>query len=193
VRGAALWAALLAAAAGLGCRQDMHDQPKHKPLGRSEFFADGRAARPIPEGTVARGQLREDEHLYQGKVAGVFAEQLPLPLDMGLLQRGRERYQIFCTPCHGPSGEGDGIIVRRGFRKPTSFHVDRLRQERAGYFYDVMTRGFGTMPDYAAQIAPPDRWAVVAYIRALQLSQHATLAEVPPARRAELGAQAVEP
>jgi mono/diheme cytochrome c family protein len=116
-----------------------------------------------------------------------------MPLDMSLLQRGRERYAIFCTPCHGASGRGDGMIVRRGYRPPRSFHIDRLRNERAGYFYDVMTNGFGAMSDYAAQISVKDRWAIVAYIRALQLSQHATLAEVPPAQRAELGARTPEP
>ena len=186
-----LWLSLAVAVAG--CRQDMHDQPKLKPLARSEFFADGRAARPVPEGTVARGQLREDEHLYTGKVAGAFADRLPQPLDLELVRRGQKRYAIFCTPCHGASGGGDGMIVRRGYRKPSSFHLDRLRNERAGYFYDVITNGFGAMPDYAAQIPVRDRWAIVAYIRALQLSQHATLAEVPPARRAELGAPAVQP
>ena len=171
----------------------MHDQPKYKPLAESDFFGDGRAARPLLPGTVARGQLREDELLYTGKVGGAFAERLPVPIDMSLLQRGRERYGIFCAPCHGTSGEGDGMIVRRGYRKPSTFHVDRLRNERAGYFFDVMTSGFGAMPDYAAQVSVQDRWAIVGYIRALQLSQHATLAEVPPARRAELGARATEP
>jgi mono/diheme cytochrome c family protein len=176
-----------------GCRQDMHDQPKYKPLAKSDFFADGRAARPLPQGTVARGQLREDDLLYTGKVGGVFTERLPLPIDLELLRRGRERYGIYCTPCHGASGEGDGMIVRRGYRKPSSFHVDRLRNERAGYFFDVMTSGFGAMPDYASQVSVRDRWAIVAYIRALQLSQHATLAEVPEAKRAELGAGAAQP
>jgi mono/diheme cytochrome c family protein len=171
----------------------MHDQPRYKPLAKSEFFADGRAARPLPEGTVARGQLREDEHLFAGKVGNTFADRLPVTLDMALLQRGRQRYEIFCTPCHGVSGNGDGMIVRRGYRKPSSFHVDRLRNERVGYFYDVITNGFGAMSDYATQVSVPDRWAIVAYIRALQLSQHSTLADVPQAKRAELGARAAEP
>ena len=185
--------ALLSVVAMGGCRQDMHDQPRYKPLAGSEFFADGRAARPLPEGTVARGQLQEDEHLYAGKVGGALAERLPLPVDMALLERGRERYAIFCSPCHGLSGRGDGMIVRRGYRPPNSFHIDRLRNERDGYYFDVMTRGFGAMPDYAAQVPVRDRWAVVAYIRALQLSQHATLAEVPPEKRAALGVPAVQP
>lgn len=178
---------------GAGCRQDMHDQPRLKPLARSEFFADGRAARPLPEGTVARGELREDEVLYTGKSGGAFVEQLPMALDLALLRRGQERYGIFCTPCHGLSGHGDGMIVQRGYRKPSSFHVDRLRNEKAGYFFDVLTNGFGAMPDYASQIPVRDRWAIVAYVRALQLSQHATIDDVPPAKRAELGAGGAQP
>ncbi|HEX6738748.1 MAG TPA: cytochrome c [Vicinamibacteria bacterium] len=171
----------------------MHDQPKYKPLARSQFFADGRAARPLPQGTVARGQLREDELLFTGKVGGAFGEKLPVAVDLALLQRGRERYGIYCTPCHGATGDGDGMVVQRGYRKPSSFHVDRLRNERAGYFFDVMTNGFGAMPDYAAQVSVNDRWAIVAYLRALQLSQHATLEDVPADQRAGLGGQAAEP
>jgi mono/diheme cytochrome c family protein len=185
--------ALSSVVAVAGCRQDMHDQPRYKPQGRSEFFADGRAARALPQGTVARGQLREDELLFTGKAGGAFSERLPVPVDMALLQRGRERYGIFCAPCHGLSGGGDGMIVRRGYRKPSSFHVDRLRNEKAGYFFDVMTNGFGAMPDYAAQVSVNDRWAIVAYIRALQLSQNATLAEVPAQERAALASGAAQP
>lgn len=171
-----------------GCRQDMHDQPRYKPLARSEFFGDERSARPQVEGTVARGQLREDTRLYAGKLGQEFTAELPIPLDRALLDRGQERYGIYCVPCHGQVGRGDGIVVRRGFRsKPTSFHEPRLRDKPAGYFFDVMTIGFGAMPDYSAQISARDRWAIVAYIRALQLSQNAGMDDVPPERRAELG------
>lgn len=164
----------------------MHDQPRFKPLSRNPFFADNRSARPPVPGTVARGQLREDTHLYTGKVEGGFAETFPFPVTDAVLARGRERYQIFCTPCHGQLGKGDGMIVQRGYRKPTSFHIERLRNERPGYFFDVMTSGFGAMPDYAAQVPVPDRWAIVAYLRVLQLSQNATLEDVPAEHRSEL-------
>jgi mono/diheme cytochrome c family protein len=169
----------------------MHDTPRYEALEKSDFFADQRSARPLVEGTVARGHLDDDEVLYTGKSGAAFAARLPLPVDMALLQRGRQRYDIYCTPCHGLAGNGDGMVVRRGYRKPTSFHDDRLRAQADGYFFDVMTNGFGAMPDYAAQVPVRDRWAIVAYIRALQLSQHATLADVPPAVRPQL--QVVSP
>jgi mono/diheme cytochrome c family protein len=184
----ALGPACLLALAVSGCRQDMHDQPKYKPFHESDFFGDRRSARPLVEGTVARGMLREDTHLYAGKVDGALAETFPFPVTAAVLQRGRERYGIYCTPCHGLAGNGDGMIVSRGYRKPSSFHVDRLRAERPGYFFDVITNGFGAMPDYAAQIPVEDRWAIVGYVRALQLSQNATVADVPAERRGELGA-----
>jgi mono/diheme cytochrome c family protein len=169
-----------------GCRQDMHDQPRYEPYERSGFFADGRASRePIP-GTVARGQLREDDFLETGRDGPAFAAAFPFPVTLEVVQRGRERYEIYCTPCHGRTGRGNGMIVQRGFRRPPSFHVDRLRNERPGYLYDVITRGFGAMPDYAVQIPVRDRWAVVAYVRALQLSQNAALTDVPASRRSEL-------
>jgi mono/diheme cytochrome c family protein len=171
-----------------GCRQDMHDQPRYKPYRESDFFGDRRSARAPVEGTVARGRLREDTHLYAGKVDGALAEAFPFPVTGAVLERGRERYGIYCTPCHGFAGNGDGMIVTRGFRKPSSFHVDRLRGERPGYFYDVITNGFGAMPDYAAQIPVEDRWAIVGYVRALQLSQNATVADVPAEKRGALGA-----
>jgi mono/diheme cytochrome c family protein len=180
--------ACLLALALAGCRQDMHDQPKYKPFHESDFFGDRRSARPLVEGTVARGMLREDTHLYAGKVDGALAETFPFPVTAEVLQRGRERYGIYCTPCHGLAGNGDGMIVSRGYRKPSSFHVDRLRAERPGYFFDVITNGFGAMPDYAAQIPVEDRWAIVGYVRALQLSQNATVADVPAEKRGELGA-----
>jgi mono/diheme cytochrome c family protein len=169
-----------------GCRQDMHDAPRYEALEKSDFFADGRSARPLVEGTVARGHLNDDAVLYTGKSGGAFVALPPMPADMAMLQRGRQRYEIYCTPCHGLAGNGDGMVVRRGYRKPVSFHDDRLRAQPAGYFFDVMTNGFGAMPDYAAQLPVRDRWAVVAYIRALQLSQHATLDDVPPNVRPQL-------
>jgi hypothetical protein len=172
----------------VGCRQDMHDQPKYKPYRGSDFFGDGRSARPLPEGTVARGQLREDAHLFTGRVNGQPATTFPMPVTEAVLARGRERYGIYCTPCHGLAGYGDGMVIQRGFRRASSFHVDRVRAEPVGYFYDAITNGFGAMPSYAAQIPVEDRWAIVAYVRALQLSQHATLQDVPPEKRGELGA-----
>jgi mono/diheme cytochrome c family protein len=166
----------------------MHDQPRYKPFAKSDFFADQqRSARPRVPGTVARGQLHEDATLDTGKVGTAFVPAVPVPIDLPLLQRGEERYRIYCAPCHGQVGRGDGMIVKRGYRPPPSFHIDRLRAEPAGYYFDVITNGFGAMPDYAAQVGVQDRWAIVAYVRALQLSQNAALADVPAERRAELG------
>lgn len=174
-------AALLALAlTAAGCRQDMHDQPKYTSYRASEFFADERSARPTVEGTVARGQLNEDELLFTGRVGGQPATTFPFAVDEALMKRGRERYDIFCSPCHGLTGEGDGMVVQRGYRRPPSFHIDRLRQAPHGHLYDVIANGFGAMPDYAAQIAVRDRWAIAAYMRALQLSQNAAVAELPP-------------
>jgi len=178
---------LLMLCVGTGCRQDMHDQPKYESLEASTFFPDGRASRPLVPGTVARGQLREDTHLYEGKVAGKPAETFPFPIDLKILERGQQRYNIYCSPCHDHVGNGDGMVVRRGFRHPPPYHIERLRQAPAGYFYDVITNGFGAMQDYAAQIPVRDRWAIVAYVRALQLSQNATLNDVPETERQTLG------
>jgi mono/diheme cytochrome c family protein len=169
-----------------GCRQDMHDQPKYEPYEKSDFFTDGRAMRPQVEGTVARGQLREDARLYTGKEGAAFVAAIPLPVDEALVRRGQERFGIYCTPCHGLRGLGNGMVVQRGYRTPASFHDARLKAQPDGYFFDVITHGFGAMPDYAAQVPVRDRWAIVAYIRALQLSQSATLADVPEAERARL-------
>jgi mono/diheme cytochrome c family protein len=152
----------------------MHDQPRYEPLEASAFFRDGQASRPIVEGTVARGQLREDEHLYTGKVGGQPAETFPFAVTRPMIDRGQQRYDIYCAPCHDRVGNGVGMIVRRGYRQPPSLHIDRLRQAPPGHLYDVIANGFGAMPDYRGQIQPEDRWAIVAYIRALQLSQHAT-------------------
>jgi mono/diheme cytochrome c family protein len=169
-----------------GCRQDMHDQPKYIPLRESTFFADARSARPIVAGTVARGQLRDDELLYTGKVDGADATMFPFAIDERVMARGRERFDIYCSPCHGRTGLGDGMVVRRGYRAPPSLHQDRLRNAPAGHFFDVVSNGFGAMPDYAGQIRPDDRWAIVAYIRALQLSEHAVVDDVPPEERQKI-------
>jgi mono/diheme cytochrome c family protein len=169
-----------------GCRQDMHDQPKFIPLRESDLYADGLSARPVVDGTVARGLLREDDLLETGKVDGQDATEFPFPISAQVLARGRERYDIFCAPCHDRTGRGNGMVVRRGYRQPPSYHIDRLRQAPVGHFFDVTTNGFGAMPDYRAQVPVRDRWAIVAYIRALQLSEHATLTEVPPDERNKL-------
>jgi mono/diheme cytochrome c family protein len=169
-----------------GCRQDMHDQPKYIPFRESAFFNDARSARPVLAGTVARGQLYDDSLLYTGKANGADATVFPFPIDDRVMARGQERFNIFCTPCHGRVGLGDGMIVRRGYRQPPSFLDERLRTAPAGHFYDVVTNGFGAMPDYAAQITPRDRWAIAAYVRALQLAGRATIADVPAAERGKM-------
>ncbi len=169
-----------------GCRQDMHDQPRYRPLSASNFFADGRASRPLVAGTVPRGQLRADTLLYTGRVNGEDATVFPFPVTADVMARGRERFDIFCSPCHGRTGRGDGMVVRRGFRPPPTFHSDRLRAVAIGHFFDVMTNGFGAMPSYASQVPARDRWAIAAYVRALQLSEHATLADVPDEGRGAL-------
>jgi len=170
---------LLAVLLFVGCRQDMHDQPRFKPLAKSDFYADLRSARAPVEGTVARGQLHEDTYFYTGKVGSNPGDYMPFPVTPAVLARGRERFDIYCAPCHSRLGDGNGMIVQRGFRSPPSYHTDRLRKAPLGYFFDVMTNGFGAMPEYASQIPPADRWAIVSYIRALQLSQNATQANVP--------------
>ncbi len=163
-----------------GCRQDMHDQPRYKPFAKSDFFSDMRSARDPVEGTVARGQLHEDTYFYTGKIGSNPGDSLPFPATDEVLARGRERYNIYCAPCHSRVGDGNGLVPARGFpRKPPSFHIERLRQAPLGYMFDVITNGFGIMPDYASQIPARDRWCIVAYIKALQLSQDATVADVP--------------
>jgi mono/diheme cytochrome c family protein len=179
-------ALVLLAVSATSCRQDMHDQPKYKSLRPSEIFADGRSARPLVTGTVARGTLREDTVFYTGKAGTDFATEIPIAVTPELLARGRREFQVFCSPCHGRTGRGDGMIVQRGFKKPTSYHVDRLRQMPVGYFYDVITNGFGAMSDYAAQVPPEDRWAIAAYVRTLQYSQYAPAADVPADKLPEL-------
>jgi hypothetical protein len=181
-------AACLAACALLlaGCRQVMNTQPRYSPLQASDFFADGMSARRLVAGTVARGHLRIDEQLYTGKTGNRLADTFPFPVTREVLERGRERFNIFCTPCHGAPGNGDGVVVQRGFRTPPSYHLDRLREAPPGHFFDVITNGYGAMASYAVSVPPRDRWAIIAYIRALQLSQRAPLADVPPSERQKL-------
>lgn len=186
-RAARLAVALAAVALLAACRQDMHQAPRYDPLERSDFFADGRAARPPVEHTVARGQLREDVVFYTGKQAnGQLVDTIPVPVDRALLERGQDRFNVYCAPCHGRTGDGNGTIVQRGFKQPTSYHTDRLRAQPVGYVYDVITNGFGVMQDYSAQVAPRDRWAVAAYVRALQFSRNAGVGDVPADARGTL-------
>jgi mono/diheme cytochrome c family protein len=180
-RGLALLAVGVFAA---GCNTDMWRQPRQEPLDASEFFADGQANRPLVPGTIARGHAREDAPYFTGVRNGRWVDELPMPVTMDLLKRGQERFQIYCTPCHGQLGDGNGMIAKRGFalRRPVgNYHTDRLRNMPVGHFYDVITNGYGAMYSYASRIEPQDRWAVVAYIRALQLSQNANIADADPA------------
>lgn len=166
-----------------GCRIDMHVQPYYRPLTKTDFFADGRSARQPIEGTVARGDLREDSYFYTGKINGNPGDYMPFAVTAQDLARGRERFNIFCAPCHGRVGDGNGFIPSRGFRRPPSYHIDRLRKVPVAYFFDTMTNGFGVMPDYSAQIPVRDRWLIAAYIRALQLSQNAAAADLPAGQK----------
>jgi mono/diheme cytochrome c family protein len=172
---------MLAALAALsGCRLDMQVQPKQNPLSRSDFYSDQRSERPPVEGAVARGQLHEDTYFYTGKIGSNPGDYMPFPVTKEVLDRGRERYNIYCAPCHSRVGDGNGFVPSRGFaRQPPSYHIERLQKAPLGYFYDVITEGFGIMSDYSSQIPPRDRWDIVAYIRALQLSQNATRADLP--------------
>ena len=162
-----------------GCRQDMHDQPKYRPLRPSTLFADGSSARPLIEGTVARGTLQEDEAFFTGKLSGATVKQLPFQITEADLNRGQERYNIFCTPCHDKAGTGKGMVVQRGYRTPPSFHDPRLRAADPGHMFDVVTNGFGVMPDYKTQIDARDRWRIIAYVRALQLSRTGAATDIP--------------
>jgi hypothetical protein len=175
------------AAAGLltGCRQDMHDQPKFIPQRGTEFYADGRSARPQVENTVARGQLHEDSYFATGQQGGKDGNAMPFPVTMDVLERGQERYNIYCTPCHSRVGNGAGMIVQRGYRPAGNFHTARLQSAPLGHFFSVISNGYGAMPDYGAQIAPADRWAIVAYIKALQLSQNAKPEDAAPGAQIE--------
>jgi hypothetical protein len=172
-----------------GCRLDMHVQPKYLPYAPTTFFADGRSERqPVP-GTIARGQLRLDDLLFTGTENGAEANRFPFPITRADLDRGRERFNIYCTPCHDYTGGGNGMIVQRGFPHPPSFHTDRLRQAPVGHFFGVMTNGFGRMYSYADRVDVGDRWRIAAYIRVLQLSRNATVDDVPEADRAKLNEQ----
>jgi Cytochrome C oxidase, cbb3-type, subunit III len=178
-----LAAILLLLGATAGCRLDMHMQPYYRTLSKSDFFADNRSARLPVEGTVARGDLHEDVYFYTGKIGNDPGDAMPFPVTAEVLARGRERFYINCTPCHGRVGDGKGFIPSRGFRQPPSYHIERLRKAPIGYFFDVMTNGFGVMPEYGTQVAPRDRWCIAAYIRALQLSQNATASDIPSGQK----------
>jgi len=185
------FSALLLAGASLlatGCaRLDMQDQPKYKAQAASDFFADGRDGRPELEGTIARGQLNEDVAFYNGKdAAGKDIAEFPIAVDKAVLQRGQQRYDIYCAPCHGRLGNGMGMIVQRGFKQPPSYHIDRLRNAPVGHYYDVITNGYGAMLNYSQQISVRDRWAIIAYVRALQYSQNASVNDLPTEARAQL-------
>ncbi len=213
-RNLATWAPLIALLLASGCdRLDMYDQPRYDPLAASSFFADGRSARPQVEGTIARGHLNADLPLVTGKDSGQLVSKIPdavwrdiydrnprrfqepfekvkpTELRLALLERGHERFNIYCSVCHSRLGDGNGMIVQRGFRKPPSFHIERLRNAPDGHFFDVVTRGIGAMPSYASRIAVVDRWAIVAYIRALQLSENARIDDVPESERERLTRQ----
>jgi mono/diheme cytochrome c family protein len=177
---------VLAGVAAAGCRQDMHQAARYDPLERSDFYADQRSARPLVEGTVARGFLRDDQRFYTGKDGTALVADIPVSVTKALMLRGQDRFNVYCSPCHGRTGEGNGMIVQRGLKQPPSFHVERLRAQPDGYFFDVMTNGFGAMQDYSAQIAPAERWAVVAYVRALQYSRRVNAADLPEAERAKI-------
>lgn len=189
--------ALLAIAAAfmttVACRQDMQNQPKYKPLGQNRFFADGRDARPIPAGTIATDELNANDAYHTGEANGEFVDRIPVPITMALLHRGQERFGIFCSPCHGLVGDGNGMVAQRGFRAPADLHTERLREVPPGYIYQVITNGYGAMPDHGDQIPVSDRWAIVAYVRALQYSRNATVADVPTAARSDLEQRGTAP
>ena len=169
-----------------GCRQDMHNQPRYKPLAATGFFGDGRSARPEMEGTVARGHLHLDAARYTGKIADQDIDFFPFPVARADVERGRERFDIYCSPCHGRTGDSRGMVVRRGYREPEPLYSKKLVAAPIGHFFDVMTNGFGAMPQYATSIAPDDRWRIAAYIRVLQLTRNATVDDVPADHRAEV-------
>lgn len=176
----------LLAFASVACRQDMHNQPRYKPLAESSFFSDRRSERPQVEGTIARGHLRLDRARYSGKIGEIDIDAFPFPIAKADLVRGQERFNIYCSPCHSRIGDGYGLVVMRGFHPPPSYYVDRLKQAPVGHFFDVMTNGFGAMASYASRVAPDDRWRIAAYIRALQLSESASINDVPTDQRQNL-------
>ena len=187
-RSAVVWFVLVTVVCLTAC-QKMGQQPSYRPFQPSDLFADGTSARTLPPDVVARDQLHDDAALFTGMLNGQEVDALPFPVTRDVLSRGHDRFSIYCVPCHGLLGDGDGMVVQRGFTPPPSFHTDRLRQAPIGHFFVIMTSGFGAMPSYAAQIpAATDRWAIAAYIRALQLSQHATIDDVAPDARPTLEA-----
>lgn len=169
-----------------GCAPNMSDQPKYNPMTPSDLFADGRSARPSIPGTVPYGSLASDPTFYTGRREGEVVERMPVAITPDLLRRGRERFEIYCSPCHGRTGDGQGMVVRRGFRQPPSYFIPRLREAPDGHFFEVITNGFGEMYSYANRVSAADRWAITAYIRALQLSEAATLEDVPTPERGRL-------
>ena len=181
--------ALVLALAATACRRDMHDQPRYKPLAESSFFSDHRSERPQVEGTVARGHLRVDPARYSGKFGDADVDAFPFPITRDDLVRGQQRFNIYCSPCHSRVGDGNGLVVQRGFRQPPSYYIDRLKQAPVGHFFDVITNGFGAMASYATRVTPDDRWRIIAYIRALQLSESASVNDVPPDQRQSLAAE----
>jgi hypothetical protein len=182
--------ALLITTLGLAsCRQDMHNQPRYKPLAESYFFADHRSERPQVYGTIARGQLRLDSARYTGKVGDKDIDVFPFQITRADIIRGQERYNIYCSPCHSRVGDGYGLVVERGLYPPPSYYVDRLKTIPVGHFYDVMTNGFGAMASYASRVEPDDRWRIAAYIRVLQFSESASINDVPAGQRGQLPAE----
>lgn len=172
------------------CRQKMANQARYDPLEPSDFFADGMSARPRIAGTVARGEISGNPYFDTGKVNGQIADGFPMPVTLDVVNRGHDRFDIYCAQCHGRVGDGNGMIPSRGYRRPPSFHTETLRKAPTGHLFDVMTNGFGAMPPYGTMIPPQDRWAIAAYIKALQLSQNATVADIPVTERAKLDAPA---
>jgi cytochrome c553 len=192
-RGSSVFLLLLSAFCFLilsGCRQKMADQPRYDPLEASDFFEDGMSARPRVAGTVARGEISGNPFFDTGKINGQLANGYPMPVTIEVINRGHERFDIYCAQCHGRVGDGNGMIPARGYRRPPSFHTATLRNATSGHLFDVMTNGFGAMPPYKNQVSTSDRWAIAAYIKALQLSQSATVADVPVTERAKLDGQA---
>jgi mono/diheme cytochrome c family protein len=169
-----------------GCRNDMHQAPRYDPLSASSFFSDGRSERPMLAGTVPHGELRTDELRYTGKINGVTANEFPFPITRQDLERGRQRFNIYCSPCHDYTGSGHGVVVQRGLLQPPSYHSEKLMKAPVGQFFEVITNGFGQMYSYAGRVSPDDRWRIAAYIRALQLSESATINDVPADQRQQL-------
>jgi hypothetical protein len=187
-----LGSVLLVLVGTAACRQDMQNQPKYLPLRPSSFFGDGRSERPLIQGTVARGHLDEDTVFYTGKGPdGKFVDAFPFPVTKDVILRGQQRFNVYCSPCHDHTGSGDGMVVRRGFRHPPSYHIERLQKVPNGYIFDVVTNGFGAMPSYALQVQPADRWAIISYVRALQASQMASISDVPADARGQLSGNAI--